>query len=173
LKVAYLGPADSFSHLAAVERFGQAVSFLEVETIQAVFEEVNRGHADFGVVPLDNTTDGRIADTLEMFLRLPQVKIAAEVRLRIHHNLLANCDQPEVRRVYSRAQALSQCRNWLAKNLPHAMPIPVSSTSIAAQTAAREQGSSAIASRQAASRYGLRVLFPDIEDLPHNETRFA
>jgi chorismate mutase / prephenate dehydratase len=173
LKVAYLGPADSFSHLAAIERFGQAVSFLEMETIQAVFEEVNRGHADFGVVPLDNSTDGRIADTLEMFMRLPQVKIGAEVRLRIHHNLLANCEQPEVRRVYSRAQALSQCRNWLAKNLPHATPIAVSSTSVAAQTAARENGSAAIASRQAASRYGLRVLFPDIEDLPHNETRFA
>src|SRR6516165_331915 len=120
LKVAYLGPEYSFSHLAAVERFGQAVEFMGVGSIMAVFEEVNRGHVDFGVVPVENSTDGRIADTLEMFIRLPQLKISAEVRLKIHHNLLANCDQQEIRRVYSKPQALSQCRNWLSKNVPHA-----------------------------------------------------
>src|SRR5947209_3825210 len=91
LKVAYLGPEYSFSHLAAVERFGQAVEFMRVGSIAAVFEEVNRGHAEFGVVPLENSTDGRIADTLDMFIRLPQIKTCAEVRLRIHHNLMANC----------------------------------------------------------------------------------
>src|SRR5947209_4597378 len=128
IKVAYLGPEYSFSHLAAVERFGQAVEFMRVGSIAAVFEEVNRSHADFGVVPLENSTDGRVADTLEMFMRLPQLKICAEVRLRIHHNLLANCDQPEIRRVYSKDQALSQCRNWLSKNVPHAQLIPMAST---------------------------------------------
>src|SRR5262249_12997663 len=129
LKVAYLGPEYSFSHLAAVERFGQSVEFLKVGSIAAVFEEVNRGHADFGVVPLDNSTDGRVADTLDMFMRLPQLlRICAEVRLRIHHNLLANCEQPEVRRVYSKPQALGQCRGWLSKNLPHASLIEVTST---------------------------------------------
>src|SRR5213593_4646797 len=106
LKVAYLGPEYSFSHLAAVERFGQAVEFVRVGSIAAVFEEVNRSHADFGVVPLENSTDGRVADTLEMFMRLPQLKVCAEVRLRIHHNLLANCEQQEIRRVYSKPQAL-------------------------------------------------------------------
>src|SRR5262245_15661710 len=116
LKVAYLGPEYSFSHLAAVERFGQTVEFMRVGSIAAVFEEVNRGHADFGVAPLDNSTDGRVAETLDMFIRLPQIKICAEVRLRIHHNLLANCEQQEIRRVYSKPQALSQCRNWLSKN---------------------------------------------------------
>src|SRR5262249_27477560 len=85
LKVAYLGPECSFSHLAAVERFGQAVEFMRVGSIAAVFEEVNRSHTDFGVVPLENSTDGRVADTLDMFMRLPQLKICAEVRLRIHH----------------------------------------------------------------------------------------
>jgi chorismate mutase/prephenate dehydratase len=173
LKVAYLGPEYSFSHLAAVERFGQAVEFMRVGSIAAVFEEVNRSHADFGVVPLENSTDGRVADTLEMFIRLPQLKICSEVRLRIHHNLLANCEQQEIRRVYSKPQALSQCRNWLSKNVPHASLHEVASTATAAELAQREPGAAAVASRQAAVRYGLRILFSDIEDSPYNETRFA
>jgi chorismate mutase/prephenate dehydratase len=173
LKVAYLGPEYSFSHIAAVERFGQAVEFMKVGSIAAVFEEVNRGHADFGVVPLDNSTDGRVADTLDMFVRLPQLKISSEIRLRIHHNLLANCEQPEIRRVYSKAQALSQCRTWLSKNVPHAQLVEVSSTADAARLVQQEPGAAAVASRQAAIRYGLRILFTDIEDFPNNETRFA
>lgn len=173
LKVAYLGPDYSFSHLAAVERFGQSVEFIRVGSIAAVFEEVNRGHADFGVVPLENSTDGRVADTLDMFMRLPQLKICAEVRLRVHHNLLANCEQQEIRRVYSKPQALSQCRNWLSKNVPHASLHEVASTATAAELAQREPGAAAVASRQAAVRYGLRILFTDIEDSPYNETRFA
>src|SRR5438132_7937079 len=173
LKVAYLGPEDSFSHLAAVERFGQAVEFMRVGSIAAVFEEVNRSHADFGVVPLENSTDGRVADTLDMFLRLPQIKVCAEVRLRIHHNLMANCEQQEIRRVYSKPQALSQCRNWLSKNVPHASLHEVASTATAAELAQREPGAAAVASRQAAVKYGLRILSSDIEDSPNNETRFA
>jgi chorismate mutase/prephenate dehydratase len=173
LKVAYLGPEYSFSHLAAVERFGQAVEFIPVDSIAAVFEAVDRGHVDFGVVPVDNSSDGRIADTLEMFLRMPHLVVSAEVRLQIHHNLLANCEPQEVRRIYSKPQAFSQCRNWLAKNMPHALQKEVSSTATAAELAQREPGASAVASRQAAVRYGLRVLFSEIEDSPHNETRFA
>jgi chorismate mutase/prephenate dehydratase len=173
LKVAYLGPEYSFSHLAAIERFGTAVDFLRVGSIAAVFEEVQRGHADHGVVPLDNSTDGRIADTLEMFIRLPQVRICAELRMRIHHNLMANCSQQEIRRIYSKPQALSQCRNWLSKNVPHAQLIEVASTAVAAELAQREPGAAAVASRQAAVKYGLKVLYPDIEDQQNNETRFA
>jgi chorismate mutase/prephenate dehydratase len=173
LKVSYLGPEDSFSHLATLEKFGNSVEFLRVGSIAAVFEEVNRGHADFGVVPLDNSTDGRVADTLEMFIRLPQIKICSEVRLRIHHNLLANCSQTEIRRVYSKPQALSQCRNWLTKHVSHAQLIEVASTAVAAELAQREPGAAAVASRQAGVRYGLKVLFADIEDHPYNETRFA
>jgi chorismate mutase/prephenate dehydratase len=173
LKVAYLGPEYSFSHLAALDRFGQAIEYMRVGSISAVFEEVNRGHADFGVVPLENSTDGRVADTLDMFLRLPQLKICAEVRLRVHHNLMANCEQQEIRRVYSKPQALSQCRNWLSKNVPHASLHEVASTATAAELAQREPGAAAVASRQAAVRFGLRILFTDIEDSPYNETRFA
>src|SRR5438094_3266506 len=173
VKLAYLGPEYSWSHLAAVERFGQTVEFMRVGSIAAVFEEVNRSHADFGVVPLENSTDGRVADTLDMFMRLPQLRICAEVRLPIHHNLLANCEQQEIRRVYSKPQALSQCRNWLSKNVPHASLHEVASTATAAELAQREPGAAAVASRQAAVRYNLRILFSDIEDSPHNETRFA
>lgn len=173
IKVAYLGPEYSFSHLAALERFGQAVEFIGVGTITTVFEEVNRGHVDYGVVPLENSTDGRIADTLDMFIRQPTIRINAEVRLRIRHNLLAKCEQPEIRRVYSKGQALSQCRSWLSKNVPQAALHEVSSTADAARLAQTEPGAAAVASRQAAVKYGLRVLFSEIEDSPHNETRFA
>src|SRR5262245_23049055 len=173
VKIACLGPEFSYSHLASVERFGQAVEFSLVGSIPAVFEEVNRGHCNFGVVPLENSTDGRVADTLEMFMRLPQLKVCAEIRLRIHHNLLANCEQAEIRRVYSKGQALSQCRNWLSKNVPQAAIVEVSSTANAARLAQTEPGAAAVASRQAAVRYGLRILSQDIEDYPFNETRFA
>jgi chorismate mutase / prephenate dehydratase len=173
LKVAYLGPEYSYSYLAAVERFGQKVDHIKVGSIAAVFEAVNRGEVDFGVVPLENSTDGRVADTLDMFMRIPQLKIIAEIRLSIHHNLLANCEQQEIRRVYSKEQALSQSRSTLSKLVPHAQQVPVSSTTVAAETAKQERGAAAVASRQAAVKYGLRILFENIEDSPYNETRFA
>ena len=173
LKVAYLGPEYTFSHLAAVERFGQTVEFMGVGSIAAVFEEVDRGHVDFGVVPVENSSDGRIADSLDMFQRMPHLVICGEVRLRIRHHLMANCDQQEIRRVYSKPQVLSQCRNWLSKNVPQALQKEVSSTADAARLAQMEPGAAAVASRQAAVSYGLRILFEDIEDSPHNETRFA
>lgn len=173
LKVAYLGPEYSYSHLAAIERFGQAVDFIRVGSIAAVFEEVNRSHSDYGVVPLESTAEGRVADTLDMFLRLPQLKICAEIRLQIRHNLLANCSQQEIRRVYGKPQVLSQCRNWLSKNVPHASLHEVASTATAAELAQREPGAAAVASRHAAVRYGLRILFSDIEDSASDESRFA
>src|SRR5215210_3281942 len=102
-KIAYLGPEYSYSHLAAIQRFGEASVYNRTANIAAVFEEVTRKHADFGVVPLENSTDGRIVDTLDMFIRFPgQVKICSEIRLRVRHHLLANCPQAEVRRVYSK-----------------------------------------------------------------------
>ena len=172
-RIAFLGPEYSYSHIAALERFGEAVSYSRTGTIAAVFEEVLRKHADYGVVPLENSTDGRITDTLDMFIRMPQIKICSEIRLRVHHHLLANCEQTEIRRVYSKAQALSQCRNWLSKNLPHASLHEVSSTADAARLVQTEPHVAAVASRQAGVRYGIKVLFNNIEDSPFNETRFA
>ena len=173
LRVAFLGPEYSYSHLAALERFGVSVEYIRVGSISAVFDEVSRRHADFGLVPLFNSTDGRIADTLDSFIRLPQIKICSEVRLRVHHNLLANCEQTAIRRVYSKAQALSQCRNWLSKNVPHATLHEVASTSDAARLVQTEPNVAAVASREAGVRFGLRNLFSNIEDHTENETRFA
>jgi chorismate mutase/prephenate dehydratase len=173
LRVASLGPKYSYSHLAAVAKFGNAVEHVPVGSIPAVFEEVNRRHVQFGLVPLENSTDGRVADTLEMFVRLPNLKIRAEVKLRIHHCLMARCEWGQVQRVYSKAQALSQCRHWLSKNLPQARTIEVVSTAAAAEHASREEFAAAIASAPAAMAYGLEILAPNIEDQPHNVTRFA
>ena len=172
LRIAFLGPQYSYSHLAAMHRFGQTVEFVPVASIPAVFEEVNRGHSDFGLVPIENSTDGRIADTLDMFTRLP-VRICGEVDIEIHHTLLGKCPRTEVREVYSRPQALSQCRNWLAKHLPAARTIEVTSTSTAAQLAKEKPGAAAIASLQAGVHYALDILAEQIEDNPSNTTRFA
>jgi chorismate mutase/prephenate dehydratase len=172
LRVAHLGPAWTYSHLAALHRFGTSVEFVPVASISAAFEEVHAGHSHYGVVPLENSTDGRIADTLDNFSRLP-VKICAEVPLRIHHTLLAACDRASIKEVYSRPQALSQCRNWLARHLPDARLVEVTSTSAAAETAAKTPPAAAIASRQAGVHYGLNILAENIEDVAGNTTRFA
>ncbi len=170
--MAYLGPAYSYSHLAAIHRFGQSVELVPVGNIAAVFEEINRRQADFGVVPIENSTDGRVADTLDMFTRMP-ARICGEVQLRIHHNLLGKCPRSDVEEVYSKPQALSQCRNWLARHLPTARLVEVTSTSTAAQLAQDKPGAAAIASLQAGVRYGLDVLADNIEDNKSNLTRFA
>ncbi|WP_165250068.1 prephenate dehydratase [Paludisphaera soli] len=173
LRVACLGPKYSYSHLASVAKFGEAVEHVSVGSIAAVFEEVNRRHVQFGIVPLENSTDGRIADTLDMFTKLPNLKIRAEVRLRIHHCLLGRCEWSQMRRVYSKSQALSQCRNWLGKNLPQAAKIEVVSTAAAAELAQREEFAGAVASKPAAQAYRLNLLAENIEDQANNVTRFA
>lgn len=172
LRVAYLGPPYSYTHLAALQRFGECVELMPVANIAAVFEEINRGHADFGIAPLENSTDGRIADTLDMFTRLP-ARICGEVQLRIHHHLLGRCPRSEIQEVYSKPQAISQCRNWIAKHLPNVRVVEVMSTSTAAQLAQEKQGAAAIASMQAGVHYGLNVLAENIEDQQGNLTRFA
>jgi chorismate mutase / prephenate dehydratase len=172
LRVAYLGPTYSYSHLAAIERFGSSSELVPVATIAAVFEELNRAHVDFGIVPIENSTDGRVVDTLGMFTRLP-VRICGEVQLRIHHFLLGKCQRGEILEVYSKPQALSQCREWVAKHLPQARTIEMTSTAAAAQLAAEKHGAAAIASLQAGVNYGLKVLAENIEDNKNNITRFA
>ena len=194
LRVAYLGPEYTYSHLAAISRFGQSVELLPVATIAGVFEEVERGHAEFGVVPIENSTDGRVADSLECLARqgaapatrsvpaiglqptaysLQPLQICGEVPLRIHHCLLGRSTRSEVRRVCSKPQALSQCRNWLSTHLPNVKLEPTSSTAEAAGLAAAEPDTAAIAAEQAAVNHGLSVLARNIEDNPENVTRFA
>ena len=171
-RVAFLGPSHSYSYLAAVERFGQSADFIPVGTIAAVFSEVEQRNADFGLVPLENSTDGRIADTLDMFTRI-SVKISSEVPLRIHHQLIGNLTRAEIRQVCSKPQALSQCRNWIAQHLPQADVVETSSTAAAAKMAAENEQVAAVASRQAAANFGLKIVARNIEDNPRNITRFA
>jgi chorismate mutase/prephenate dehydratase len=172
VRVAYLGPQYSYSHLATTSRFGSSADLAGVATISAVFEELNRGHADYGVVPLENSTDGRVADTLGMFARHP-LRICGEVQLKIHHNLLSRSAREDIQEVYSKPQALSQCRDWLAKHLPAARTVEMASTAAAAQLAAGKPGAAAVASRLAGVNYGLDIICENIEDNKNNVTRFA
>jgi len=172
VRVAYLGPEFSFTHLAAIEKFGRTTDLIPVNTIASVFEEVNRGHAHYGIVPIENSTDGRIVDTLDMFTRLP-LRICGEVQIAVHHNLLSRSPRSEINEIYSKPQALSQCRDWLARNMPQAKTYDVTSTSTAASLAQTKPGAGAIASHQAAVQYSLDILAESIEDNAHNVTRFA
>jgi chorismate mutase/prephenate dehydratase len=171
-RVAYLGPAYSYSHQASIERFGEAADLIPVSTIASVFEEVNRGHAEFGIVPIENSTDGRIVDTLDMFTRLP-LRICGEVQLSVNHNLLAKCARSDITEIYSKPQAFSQCRNWLNRHMPHARLHDVTSTSTAAQLARDKPGAAAIASDRAAVEYGLQIVASEVQDNKNNVTRFA
>ena len=172
LRVAYLGPEYTYSHLAAIERFGQSVKMVPVGSIAAVFEEVDGRQVDFGLVPLENSTDGRVSDTLEMLAKTP-VKMCGEVQLRIHHNLIGRGSRADLRDVYSKPQVLSQCRNWLSRHLRSAELHEVASSAEAAQLAVKKPGTAAIASIQAAVNCDLEVLAKNIEDNPDNITRFA
>jgi chorismate mutase/prephenate dehydratase len=171
-RIAFLGPLYSYSHVAAMHRFGLGGEYVPVGTIAAVFEEVELRHAQYGLVPIENSTDGRVADSLDVFTRV-RVPVTGVVEMRIHHTLLAKCPRNEVREVYSKPQALSQCRNWLAKHLPAARTVEVTSTSTAAQLAREKPGAAAIASKLAGAHYGLDALSENIEDNPGNFTRFA
>jgi chorismate mutase/prephenate dehydratase len=171
-RVAYLGPPFSYTHIAAIDRFGESADLVPVNTIATVFEAVNRGHAEYGMVPIENSTDGRVVDTLDMFTRLP-LTICGEVQLAIHHNLLGRCARGEISEIYSKPQAFSQCRDWLAKNMPQARLIEVTSTSTAAQLARDKPGVGAVASQQAALQYDLGIIAEGIEDNRNNVTRFA
>ncbi|MGE4358118.1 MAG: prephenate dehydratase [Candidatus Omnitrophota bacterium] len=171
LKIAYLGPAATFTHLAALRKFGSQVDYIDCRSITDVFNEVEKGNADYGVVPIENSIEGAVTHTLDMFVD-SDVNICSEISLEIKHNLLANCRKNQIRKVYSNPQVFGQCRIWLESNLPRVELIEVSSTTKAAEIASREKFSAAIASEMAAERYGLRILASSIEDSPHNVTRF-
>lgn len=171
-RIAYLGPQYSYSYLAAIRHFGEASNLVPVATIGAVFQELLRDQSKFGVVPVENSTDGRVVDTLGMFARYP-VHICGEVLLPIHHCLLGRCSRNEVTEVHSKPQALSQCRTWLAQHLPDARLVEITSTAAAAKLAAEKPGVAAIASREAGVHHGLHVIDANIEDNANNVTRFV
>ena len=171
LRVAYMGPKATFSHLAALKRFGSQVEYIACEGIPDVFLEVDRDSVDYGVVPIENSIEGAVSHTLDMLVD-SDLKICAQVILYVSHNLLANCLISKIKRIYSNPQVFGQCRIWLQENLPAVEKIDVSSTTAAAQIAAKEKNSSCIASSLAAKVYKLKVIAKDIEDSPHNITRF-
>lgn len=171
LTIAYLGPEATFTHLAALKRFGSQVKYAPCDNITDVFTEVEKGAADYGVVPIENSIEGAVSHTLDMFVD-SDLKICAQIVLDVSHNLLAGCPKAKIKRVYSNPQVFGQCRIWLQENLPYADKIEVSSTTRAAQIAAKEKYSACIASLLAAKVYKLRVIASDIEDSPHNITRF-
>ena len=171
LKIAYLGPPATFTHLAALKRFGSQLTYVACESITDVFLEVEKGSVDYGVVPIENSIEGAVTHTLDMFMD-SDLKICAQIILDVSHNLLANCSKNKIKRVYSNPQVFGQCRLWLQENLPCAEMIEVSSTTRAAQITAKEKYSACIASLLAARVYKLKVIASDIEDSPHNITRF-
>jgi chorismate mutase / prephenate dehydratase len=172
LKVAFLGPEGTFSEAAVFKQFGASVRALPLPAIDEVFREVEVGDADFGVVPVENSSEGAVNHTLDMFLNSP-LKICGEVELRIHHNLMGRMNRlQDVKRVCAHPQALAQCRAWLDEHLAEAERIPVASNAEGARRARDERGTAAIAGRSAAEIYALNLLASEIEDRPDNTTRF-
>ncbi len=171
LRIGYLGPKGSFSHAAALLKFGQSVEYEPVTDIAGIFEEVSKGHCDLGVVPVENSTGGGVIETLDALVE-SDVKICAEVLLAIHHNLMAVCPAEEITKIYSKPEVFAQCRKWLSSTFKDADTIPVASTARAAQMAKEEPGAAAIGSQVAAELYGLNLVYENIEDIANNVTRF-
>ncbi len=172
MKIAFLGPAGTFTEEAALKHFGHSVFTAAMTSIDDVFREVESGAASYGVVPIENSTEGVVTHTLDNFMRSP-LKIVGEVELRIHHNLLSGEDDiDKLQVVYSHQQSLAQCRKWLDSNLASIERKTVGSNARAAKLAANEPGAAAVASRAAADKYSLNVMASNIEDMPDNSTRF-
>ena len=172
LKVAFLGPEGTFTQAAVLKHFGSSVRSLPLAAINEVFHEVEGGIADFGVVPIENSTEGTVNHTLDMFLN-SSLKICGEVELRIHHCLMGRMTSTaDVKRICAHPQALAQCRGWLDEHAPDVERIAVSSNGEGARRARDERGTAAIAGRAAADIYGLTLIASEIEDRPDNTTRF-
>jgi chorismate mutase/prephenate dehydratase len=174
LKVAYLGPEGTFTQSAVLKHFGHSVHALSVATIDEVFHEVEAGTADFGVAPIENSSEGTVnIHTLDMFLTSP-LKVCGEIELRIHQHLMGRmADIKSIKRVCSHPQSLAQCKAWLAENLPDVELVPVASNAEAARRARDEDGTAALAGEAASKVYGLRILFQTVEDRDDNSTRFV
>lgn len=171
LTVGFLGPKATFTHLAARAKFGRSVAYQSRNTIADVFKDVEAGRVDYGCVPVENSTEGAVSHTLDMFVNSSAL-ICAEMNMQIHHNLLAKCPFEKVKKVYSHAQVLGQCRRWLQEELSGVEVIEVGSSGRAAQLALEQDGAAAIASELAAEIYDLPIVREHIEDNPDNTTRF-
>ena len=172
VKVAYLGPRATFTHLACIRKFGSSAQYVPQTSIKDVFDEVERGRADFGVVPIENSTEGVVNHTLDMFID-SNLQIYGEVLQEVSHHLLSKSDSLKaVKKIYSHPHALAQCRHWLETNMPEVPLAEVHSTARAAEICTEDPSAAAIASELAAQIYALKVLKPRIEDNINNYTRF-
>lgn len=172
ITVAYWGPPASNTHVAARRRFGTGAEYLETASVAEVFTQVEHGRADYGVIPVENSTEGVVAHSLDQFLHC-DLQICAEIYVPIHHNLLSNAESlDQVLRVYTMYQATAQCRDWIGRNLTHVDLVETTTTARGAELASQEPRSGAIANMAAAEQYGLNVLAENIEDNPRNRTRF-
>lgn len=172
LRVAYLGPEFTFSHQAALGRFGSSAHLIPQAGIAEIFEEVKRGKSQAGLVPVENSSQGAVGLSLDLFME-NGLKVCGEILWPVRHALMSRCpDLGGIQKVYSHPQALAQCRRWLARNLPRAALQETASTTAACQQAAAEEGAAAVGGEAAASRYGLEILASRIQDTDHNATRF-
>jgi chorismate mutase/prephenate dehydratase len=171
MTIAYFGPAATFTHQAAIQKFGSSLNYSPQKTISDVFSEVARGRADYGVVPVENSTEGVVTHTLDMFVD-SELKIVAQILLRVRQCLLSNSPLKKINKLFGHPQSLAQCRGWIQNNLPNAEVIETSSNARSAELAAKHKNSAAIAGILAAERYGLRILESDIQDNSENVTRF-
>ncbi len=171
LTIAYLGPEATFTHQAAIRRFGSSLLYAPHKTIADVFSDVSKNRADYGVVPVENSTEGVVTHTLDMFVD-SDLKIVAQIILPVQQCLLSNSPRAQIRKLYSHPQSLAQCRGWIQNHLPHVEIVETSSNARSAEIAAKEKGTAAIAGVLAAEKYGLTILEQDIQDNAANATRF-
>ncbi len=171
MTIAYLGPEATFTHQAAIQRFGSSLLYAAQKTIADVFNEVAKGRADYGVVPVENSTEGVVTHTLDMFVD-SDLKIVSQIVLPISHCLVSKSGRAHIKKLYVHPQSLAQCRTWVHKNLGSAEIVETSSNARSAELAAKEKHSAAIAGLLAAEKYGVPVLEHDIQDNAANATRF-
>ncbi len=169
--IAYLGPEATFTHLASISKFGSSVRYMPMASIYSVFNEVEQKRADYGVIPVENSIEGGVTHSLDMFID-SDLKICSEVYFEISHHLMSHAPLQNIKRVYSNPQVFGQCRNWIERHLPRVELIDTASTTAAAKRAQSEDGSAAIASKLAATLYNLPVLAEGIQDFAQNVTRF-
>jgi chorismate mutase/prephenate dehydratase len=171
LLIAYLGPEASNTHAAALKKFGASVDYHAMATVSDIFTAVEKGETDYAVIPIENSTEGSVREALDSFVE-SDLKIVAQIYLEINHALISNSPLEAIERVYSKDQALAQCRQWLQRHLPHAQLVEASSTSRAVQLAKAEAGTAAIAGELAAEHYGVPIVDRNIQDKADNTTRF-
>ena len=171
LKIAYLGPAGTWTHQAALGKFGHSVELIPQPSFADVFNHVERRIADYGVVPIENSTEGAVTHTLDLFADSP-LKIYGQVMMPIENNLMANCPREEIKNIYSHSQVIAQCRGWLGQHFGDIQAIEMSSSAAAAEVAAQEEGAAVLGGTLLAELYGLKVLETSIQDISTNTTRF-